>query len=271
MSDGLAGFDAKATYDAAALDYEDASRDYWQYLSRRTVDRLELQRGERVLDVPCGTGPALLLAAERVGPSGRVVGIDYAEQMLEIARGKVRAAGMSQVDLRVGDMTELPAPDVAYDAVVCVLGVFFVDDMPALVRSFSDLVRPGGGRLVVTVFGERFFDPMRDVFVRAVQDVMPGLAVVQPWCRTDDPAVFRRIFEDAGVPDVRIDTEDETLPLGSGDDWWRIVMGSGLRRTVLALGDERAARVRAQCDAYIREHGVGEVVSRGRYALVRRD
>jgi cyclopropane fatty-acyl-phospholipid synthase-like methyltransferase len=53
--DSLGDFDPKQTYDEASRDYEDASRQFWQYLSTRTVDRLSLRPGERVLDVPCGT------------------------------------------------------------------------------------------------------------------------------------------------------------------------------------------------------------------------
>ena len=266
MVEALDGFDPKTTYDEGAWDYEDASRDFWQYLSRRTVDRLGLQPGERVLDVPCGTGPSLLPAAERVGPSGRVLGLDLAENMLQITRDKIRARGLTNIDLAAGDMTAIDRPAEPFDAVVCVLGIFFVGDMPALVRSFSDLVRPGGGRVAVTVFGERFFDPMRDVFVEAVHGVAPGFHVIEPWRRTDQLSVFRGIFDEAGV-DVAIETDDDRLPLPTAQDWWRIVMGSGLRRTVVALDQEAAAEVRARCDAHILEHHVDELVTRSRYAI----
>ena len=271
MVDALGGFDPKATYDDASRDYEDASRDYWQYLSVRSVDRLALRPGDRVLDVPCGTGHALVAAAERVGPSGRVVGLDYAVQMLEIAREKVQAGGLANVDVGVGDMTAIRPPEVPYDAVICVLGIFFVDDMPGLVRSFHGLVRPGGGRVAVTVFGERFVDPLRQVFVEAVAEVAPGLDVVQPWTRTADESVLRRVFHEAGVGEVVIETHDDSFPSRSSDDWWRIVMGSALRRTVTALGPELARQVRARCDAAIRDQHIDQVVTRSRYAVLVRD
>ena len=269
MVEGLGEFDPQAIYDEASSDYEDASRDFWQYLSVRTVERLALQPGERVLDVPCGTGPSLLAAAERVGPTGRLVGVDYADRMLAIARHKVQARGLTNVEVHHGDMTAISPPEEPYDAVVCVLGIFFVDDMPATVRSLAGLVRADGGRLAVTVYGERFFDPMRDVFVEAVGDVAAGYEVVQPWRRTDEEPVLRRIFEDAGHPEVTIETDDDALPLPSADDWWRIVMGSGLRRTAVDLGPDLAGQVRARCDRYIEDNGVREVVSRTRYAFVR--
>jgi ubiquinone/menaquinone biosynthesis C-methylase UbiE len=269
MVRALGGFDPEAIYGEASSDYEDAARDYWQYLSVRTVERLRLRPGGRVLDVPCGPGHGLLAAAERVGPSGRVTGIDYADRMVAMARDKVPASGLTTVEVHRGDMTALTRPEEPYDAVLCVLGVFFVDDMPGLVRSLAELLLPDGrGRLAVTVFGERFFDPMRHVFVAAVQDVAPGLDVVQPWCRTEDASVLRRVFQDAGLADVTIDTDDDTLPLPTADDWWRIVMGSGLRRTVAAMDTAAAAEVRARCTSYIEAHSIREVDARSRYAIV---
>lgn len=261
----LGDFDPKATFDAVSRDYEDAGRDYWHYLSPRTVERLALRPGERVLDVPCGTAPSVLAAARAVGPTGHVDGVDYAEQMLAIAREKVCAAGLDNVTLAVGDMTSLSA-DEPYDAVICVLGLFFVDDMPAVARSFHDLLRPGG-RLGVTVFGEQFLDPMREVFVDVVNDVVPGLDVVQPWSRLITEDALRGVFEEAGIGDVRIETDDDTFPLPSAERWWQIVMGSSFRRPVTAMGDEAAAEVRARCDAYIAENGVRELFTRTRYAI----
>jgi ubiquinone/menaquinone biosynthesis C-methylase UbiE len=259
------GFDARQTYDAASHDYEDASSQFWQYLSRRTVDRLGLERGERVLDIACGTGPGVVEAARLVGENGLVVGVDYAEQMLALAREKVD--GLPQVDLRAADVTQLDPPEAPFDAVLSVLGIFFFDDMPGFVRALWSWTRPGG-RLAVTVLGLKFYDPMRDAFLEAVREVRPDVEVIEPWRRTEDPATFAAVFESAGVP-VDIETEDEPLPFGGGNDWWRIVMGSGLRRTAVALGDD-AAEVRARCDRFVEDNGVDEVVLQAHYALAQR-
>lgn len=186
MSDPAGRFDAKAVYGQAARAYEDASSEFWSYLSTRTVDRLELSPGQRVLDVACGTGPAVIAAAERVGPSGRVVGLDYAEEMVAIARAEVEEQGLGNVELHVGDMTNLDEADDAYDVVMCVLGIFFVDDMTGVLRQLAGQIKQEFGRIAVTVFGEHFFEPMREVFVDAVHQVAPHIEVVQPWRRTEN-------------------------------------------------------------------------------------
>ncbi len=270
MRGALGDFDPKRTYDAASADYDDAARDYWAYIARRAVDRLGLVAGERVLDVPCGTGYGLVAAAELVGPTGQVVGLDYAEQMLAIAERRIAAAGLENVELRSGDMTAIDRPAEPYDALVCALGVFFVDDMARLVASLVGLVRPRRGRVAVSVFGEQFVEPMRSVFVDAVHAVVPGLEVVQPWCRTEREEVLRRLFDGVDMTDLSVSTEKDHLPLPSADAWWRIVMGSGLRRTVTEMGEEAAALVRRRCDDFIEDHGLTEVVSLSRYAVARR-
>lgn len=268
MSEALRGFDPRATYDAAALDYEEASRDYWQFLSTQTVDRLGLHSGERVLDVACGTGSALLPAARAVGPTGSVVGVDYAEQMLAIARDKVAASGLTNVEIVVGDMTSLDFPFTSFDAVMSVLGLFFVDDMAGAVRSFWGLLRPGG-RLAITVLGPAFFDPLRDVFVDAVAAERPDIDVVQPWRRTEDVEILRRVFVEAGVSEVTIESEDHRIPLRSPNDWWRIVLGTGLRRTVTQLDGEAATRVRDVCLKFIDDNHVTQLVLDAHYAMAK--
>ncbi len=263
-------FDARSTFDAASRDYEDASRDYWQFLSTRAVERLALEPGDRVLDVPCGAGPSVLAAADAVGPGGYVLGVNFAQQMLDIAKEKVAARGLHNVNLRIGDMTALDVPPRSFDAVISVLGVFFADDMPAVVRSLWNLVRPDGGRLVMAVLGEQYFDPMRDVFVDAVAAVRPDLHVHQPWRRTEDPDVLRGVFLDAGIAEVEVTSAADRLPLPSADDWWRIVLGTGLRSTLMSLEPGEAGAVRERCDRYVRDHGVREVVLGTRIAWVGR-
>src|SRR3954463_1439852 len=99
MSEGLpmdkitepAKLKAATTYNAAADHFDDGPLAFWDRYGRRTIDRLSLAPGASVLDVGCGSGASAVPAAIRVGPQGRVIGIDLAERLLAIARSKSAA------------------------------------------------------------------------------------------------------------------------------------------------------------------------------------
>ncbi|MCG8653000.1 MAG: class I SAM-dependent methyltransferase, partial [Pirellulales bacterium] len=117
---------AIATYNAAADHFDDEPLSFWQRYGRRTVERLALAPGARVLDVGCGSGASAIPAAEKVGESGQVIGVDLAEELLELGRAKAARRGLENVEFRVGDMEKLEFPDGYFDAVVCVFAIFFV-------------------------------------------------------------------------------------------------------------------------------------------------
>jgi ubiquinone/menaquinone biosynthesis C-methylase UbiE len=145
-----------AAYDAAADFYDDPANSFWERFGRRTIERLGLREGDRVLDVCCGSGASAIPAAETVGPDGFVVGVDLSEKLLELARAKARSHGLRNIEFRPGDLLDL-RPESQFDAVVCVFGIFFVADMAAAVRSLWRAVR-SGGKLAITTWGPRFFE-----------------------------------------------------------------------------------------------------------------
>src|SRR5690348_2753575 len=94
------------------------------------VDRAGLWRGQRVLDVACGTGVVARAAAERVGRTGRATGIDINAGMLAVARS-LRPCRGAAIGWCQGSALHLPFPDASYDAVLCQLGLQFFPDRPA--------------------------------------------------------------------------------------------------------------------------------------------
>src|SRR6516165_3901999 len=76
-----------------------------------------IHAGETVLDIGCGAGMDLLLAAKRAGPDGEAIGVDMTDAMVERARKSATTAGLRQVEIRKGDATALPAEDASIDVV----------------------------------------------------------------------------------------------------------------------------------------------------------
>jgi ubiquinone/menaquinone biosynthesis C-methylase UbiE len=95
--------------------------------------------GHRVLDVACGTGVVTRAAADRVAPSGRAVGVDLNEAMLQVAR-RVRP----DVEFRRADAAALPFPDGSFDAVLSQMALMFFPDPAAALREMARVAAPGG-------------------------------------------------------------------------------------------------------------------------------
>src|SRR5262249_12553610 len=79
---------AARAYDAAADAYDHPANSFWDRFGARTVERLALSSGARVLDICCGSGASALPAAQAVGPRGSVIGVDVTENLLALARAK---------------------------------------------------------------------------------------------------------------------------------------------------------------------------------------
>jgi SAM-dependent methyltransferase len=237
---------AAATY-AATADYFDApALSFWDRFGTRTVERLHLTPGSRVLDACCGTGASVIPAARAVGHAGHVLGVDLSTPALSLAHAKAASARLSNVEFLVADVEEMDLPSESFDAVVCVFGIVFLPDMAAGLAELWRLVRPGG-RLAVTVWGPRIFEPAASRFWAAVEEVRPDLAhEFEPWTRVTDPGALAGLFAAAGVPAPHIAAERGCHPVRRPEDWWTIILGTGFRATVERLTETDAERVRTQ-------------------------
>ncbi len=258
---------AAATYNAAADSYDDPANSFWGRFGRRTIERLSLPAGARVLDVCCGSGASALPAAERVGPGGSVLGVDLAAQLLELARAKAAARGLGNVEFKVGDMLDLGLPPGGFDAAVCVFGIFFVPDMAAAVRSLWSQVRPGG-RLAITTWGPRFMEPATTAFWDSVRAVRPDLyRGFNPWDRICDPPALLALLQEGGVPSAEVIAEPGTHPIASPEAWWAAVVGSGYRGTLDQLDAAAREQVKRANFDYVRRSGVRSLEANVVYAI----
>lgn len=109
---------------------------------RAAVEATGVGTGSDVLDVACGTGKLAAALARRVGPSGRVVGVDLAPAMVD--RAAADNAGFPWLEFRVGDALALPFDDGEFGAATTAFGLRNLPDFEAGFREMARVVRPGG-------------------------------------------------------------------------------------------------------------------------------
>jgi SAM-dependent methyltransferase len=253
-----------ATYTAAA-DHFDALP-FWHEYGRRTVERMQLAPGERVLDLCCGTGASALPAARAVGPSGAVLGVDLTPSLVAQARARAAAAGLTQARFEVADVETLMLAPSSFDAV---FGLFFVDDMAGLLRRAWAWLAPGG-RLAITVWGEVVLAPGEPLFWEAVRREDPSLEHISPAGRLTTPAALRELFAVAGLAAPIVTTERWRMPLAGPDAFWPVIMGTSNRGVWDALSPAAQGRVRRFVEEALARDGVGGLTSEAIVAVATR-
>ncbi|MCK5438811.1 MAG: arsenite methyltransferase [Gemmatimonadetes bacterium] len=113
------------------------------------VDHLDLKPGEVVLDLGSGGGIDAFLAAKRVGPDGKVIGVDMTPEMIECARQNAESAGIDHVEFRLGRLEDLPVENDSVDAVTSNCVINLVPDKQQVYYEIARVLKPGG-RLVIS-------------------------------------------------------------------------------------------------------------------------
>ncbi|MEL6645859.1 MAG: class I SAM-dependent methyltransferase [Pseudomonadota bacterium] len=183
----------------AAPDLEASFREIFQALFNAS----DLQPGETVLDVGCGTGPTLLTAAEAVGEQGRVVGIDVAPPLLARASERVP----DSVELITGDAGAYPYDPGAFDAIIANFGIMFFDDNDRAFANLRRAVKPGG-RLTATVWATPPENPWFSMPRRIVDGMIADVPRPDPTgpgpMRFGDPAGLTTILQNSGwTPSIK--------------------------------------------------------------------
>ena len=149
-------------YDAVAPSYERAVVPVYRPIAKRMLQLIDLRPGWQALDAGTGTGLVALMGAPRVGKTGKMIGIDGSEQMLEIARRKAAQYGFTQCEFRVGDLEALDLPDDQLNAVLSQFALHHTAP-PKSLHEFHRVLMPGG-ILVVQEWADALNHPNKIMF-----------------------------------------------------------------------------------------------------------
>ena len=181
----------------------------------------ELHEGETVLDLGSGGGIDVLLSAKRVGPTGRVYGLDMTDEMLALANDNKRRAGVANVEFLKGEIESIPLPSESVDVIISNCVINLSADKGRVLREAFRVLRPGGRLAVsdVVVRGETLPEIRRnmELWIGCVAGALEELE-------------YRDLLADAGFRRVEI----EPTRVYTGDDAAAFLAGSGLDATTMA-------------------------------------
>ena len=233
---GKNGKDPVGLFDALAEGYDRAALRFFPFTADRLAQRLLPQPGEKILDVATGTGAVAVAVGQRLGGGGRVIAIDRSEAMLDRAYANVRRMALHNVDLHPMDAATLEFRGGYFDALTCSFGLFFLPDMPAALREWRRVLRPGG-RLHLTSFGAQAFQPLADLYCEQLAALGgPVLSSTEfAWQRLADQDRFRALLAGAGLSDIDMVTEQLGFHLQAPQEWWEILWHTGFRGALLEV------------------------------------
>jgi len=150
-------------WDKAAQYYEDFWHEQLKPAQDLLLELADLQPGEQVLDIACGTGLVSFEAADRIGNKGHLTGTDISDKMVEMASALATQKGVKTACFERMDAEELTCDDGTFDAALCALGLMYVPDPAKALSEMYRVLKPAG-RAVAAVWGKRTNCGWADIF-----------------------------------------------------------------------------------------------------------
>ena len=155
----------------------------------------DLRAGEIVLDLGSGAGADVLISAARVAPGGRAIGLDMADEMLDLARSHAAATGVENAEFIKGYLEDMPIADESVDVVISNCAINLSGDKPQVIREAARVLRPGGRFAVSDVIADADLDAATREDVAAWTGCVAGaLTEVE----------FRAVLAAAGLGEIEI-------------------------------------------------------------------
>lgn len=226
------GFDPVQYKTTTRQQWEDAAQAWYQWgptieawldtSTEKMLDAAGIGAGTTVLDVAAGAGGQTLVAARRVGASGKVVATDISPSILTYAAKQAAEEGLTNVETVEADGEHLEGSGT-FDAAISRLGLIYMPDQPAALASIRDALKPGG-RVAAVVYStpdrNGFFSvPVSIIRKRAgLEPPAPGLP--GPFSM-GSPGTFEKLLADAGFGDISIEVIDAPVEMASAADCLR--------------------------------------------------
>jgi len=226
---------------------------YTAPVTDKLIRKAGIRPGMRVLDIACGTGHPALAIAERVGPTGFVLGTDLVEPVVAFARERAREQGLTNIEFRRVDGEALDVPLGSFDAVTMRWGIMFMPSPVEAMKGAYAALKPEG-RIALSAWAAPEQNPFAMIAMGVIRrrlDVPPPPPGTPGIFAFADQARLRSVMEEGGFTGVEIE------PLGfvvgeyeSGEEYWAFMRD--IAAPINALYRQLPAEQRPEVDGEIR-------------------
>jgi ubiquinone/menaquinone biosynthesis C-methylase UbiE len=233
-------------FDRAAETYDQVGVTFFADVGDQLVRYAGLERGQRVLDVGCGRGAVTFAAAEAVGTTGSVLGIDLAPSMVALTAAEAAAHGIGNVETAVMDAQEPDLEAAAFDAVLSSLVLFFLPDPIAALRVWRAATRDSG-RLGITTFAGRDDERwswLEDVF--PTRDPRAGTPEAEERSAFDSTDGVHGLLDQAGWVSPSTVEREHVVRFADAQQWLQWSWSHGMRIFWERTPEDQRAQVRTR-------------------------
>jgi ubiquinone/menaquinone biosynthesis C-methylase UbiE len=232
-----------AHFDSVAPTYDELN--FLSVTARRFVELANLSAGMSVLDVATGTGIIPLLAAEKIGADGKIIGVDISEEMIAVAWQKFQSREtLESVQLLTGDAENLDFPNSSFDAVLCASSLFFIPDMSKALKEAKRVLKPNGF-VMFNTFAPNFLQPLRQLWNERLQKHEIKLGSL-PIHRIPDEAACETLLREAGFTQIEIKAEQLGYFHLTAEDRWREIVAGLEGAPLKKMSNEQREQIRAE-------------------------
>ncbi len=238
-------FNSRTTYD----------NDYTIHRALPLLEIVQLQKGQKVLDMATGTGIIAIAAAQNIGSEVRVIGVDFSSGMLEQARQKIKELGLQNIELIEADAEYIDFNNESFDVIICSTAIVYFKDIPAALGKWYRFLKPGG----VVAFSCCSEESCGAPLIIEVCDKHSILLtnINEP---TGTPEKCHRLLAEAGFQDIEVKTQQLGFyrNLEQAREWnggWFHPRENPLLQVSLEQMEELKAEYRQKIEAEVTEQG----------------
>ena len=206
-------------WDMAAEFYETEIDPRFGQITKNVIALADLKAGEIALDLGTGTGMIAFMAAEQVGPKGRVTAVDISREMLVKGRAGAEARSLTNIEFKEGRAEAVPVPDGSQDVVMASLSLMYVIDRNMAAKEIARILRPGGKFIAAVWSGPEKADIVQFQQIAGSFASTPPVDGVGPGSMAD-PSLFLSQLTNSGIV-ARVEIETIKFDFVDLESAWR--------------------------------------------------